>query len=59
MTATGEIVGVGDLGTQPRQVLAKLRAALAAAAAILAHVLRWTILAVAAVPLPEGTRWPA
>ena len=41
--ATGTIVGRGEIGIQARQVLKNIQAALAAAAANLEHLIKWTI----------------
>src|SRR5262245_33144158 len=43
VTATGAIVGEGDLGTQTEQVLRNLEIALAAAGAGLEHVVKWQL----------------
>jgi enamine deaminase RidA (YjgF/YER057c/UK114 family) len=43
VTASGEIVGEGDIAVQAEQVFRNLEAALAAAGATLEHVVKWTI----------------
>jgi enamine deaminase RidA (YjgF/YER057c/UK114 family) len=43
VTASGEIVGRGDLGAQTQQIFANLKTALAAAGAGLEHVIKWNI----------------
>ena len=47
MTATGEIVGKGDLGRQAEQVLVNLETALGAAGAELTDVIKWNFADVA------------
>jgi enamine deaminase RidA (YjgF/YER057c/UK114 family) len=43
VTASGEIVGKGDMGLQAKQVFNNLQIALAAAGAGIEHVLKWSI----------------
>ena len=43
VNASGEIVGKGDIVTQVEQILANLRAALAAAGAGPEHIIKWNI----------------
>jgi enamine deaminase RidA (YjgF/YER057c/UK114 family) len=54
VTATGEIVGKGDLGAQTEQVLRNLEIALAAAGAGLEHVIKWQIFVREGQPLGPG-----
>jgi enamine deaminase RidA (YjgF/YER057c/UK114 family) len=51
VTATGEVVGKGDLGAQTEQIFHNLQAALAAAGAELEHVIKWSIYVVDGQPL--------
>jgi enamine deaminase RidA (YjgF/YER057c/UK114 family) len=43
VNAKGEVVGIGDLGAQSRQVLDNVELALAAAGAKLEHVIKWNV----------------
>jgi enamine deaminase RidA (YjgF/YER057c/UK114 family) len=52
--ASGHIVGKGDVAAQTEQVLANLRAALAAGGAEPEHVIKWNLLVVEGVSLQEG-----
>jgi enamine deaminase RidA (YjgF/YER057c/UK114 family) len=52
--ATGQIVGVDDIGAQAGQVFANIQTALEAAGAGLEHVVKWTILIVQGQPLEPG-----
>ena len=52
--ATGQIVGVGDIGAQAAQVFANIQTALEAAGAGLEHVVKWTVLGVQGQPLEPG-----
>jgi enamine deaminase RidA (YjgF/YER057c/UK114 family) len=52
--ATGQVVGVGDIGAQTEQILANLQIALAAAGAGLEHVVKWTIYVVQGQPIEPG-----
>ena len=52
--ATGQIVGVGDIGAQTAQVFANMQTALEAAGAGLEHVVKWNILIVEGQPLEPG-----
>ena len=52
--ASGNIVGKGDIAAQTEQVLANLRAALAAGGAEPEHVIKWNLLVVEGVSLQEG-----
>ena len=52
--ASGNIVGKGDVAAQTEQVLANLRAALAAGGARPEHVIKWNLLLVEGVSLQEG-----
>src|SRR5215217_8742871 len=52
--ATGQIVGIGDIGAQTAQVFANLQTALEAAGAGLEHVVKWNILIVEGQPLEPG-----
>jgi len=59
--ASGNIVGKGDIAAQTEQVLANVRAALAAGGAEPEHVIKWNVLLVEGVSLQEGfsakARW--
>jgi enamine deaminase RidA (YjgF/YER057c/UK114 family) len=59
--ASGNIVGKGDIAAQTEQVLANVRAALAAGGAEPEHVIKWNLLLVEGVSLQEGfsakARW--
>ncbi len=50
-TASGEIVGKGDIAAQTEQILRNLETALAAAGAELGQVIKWTIYVVEDQPL--------
>ena len=52
--ASGNIVGRGDVAAQTEQVLANLRAALAAGGAGPEHVVKWNLLMVEGASLQEG-----
>lgn len=52
--ATGQIVGVDDIGTQTAQVFANIQTALEAAGAGLEHVVKWTLFVVQGQPLEPG-----
>ncbi len=52
--SAGQIVGVGDIRAQAEQVLANVRAALAAAGAELQHVVKWNVLVVEGQPAQAG-----
>jgi enamine deaminase RidA (YjgF/YER057c/UK114 family) len=52
--ASGNIVGKGDVAAQTEQVLANLRAALAAGGARPEHVVKWNLLVVEGEPLEAG-----
>ena len=52
--ASGSIVGKGDIAAQTEQVLANVRAALAAGGAEPEHVIKWNLLLVEGVSLQEG-----
>ena len=52
--ATGQIVGIGDIGAQTAQVLVNMQTALEAAGAGLEHVVKWNILIVEGQPLEPG-----
>ena len=52
--ATGQIVGIGDIGAQTAQVFANMQTALEAAGAGLEHVVKWNILIVEGQPLEPG-----
>ena len=52
--ASGNIVGKGDLAAQTEQVLANVRAALAAGGAGPEHVIKWNLLVVEGLSLQEG-----
>ena len=63
MNASGEIVGKGDIVAQTEQVLANLRAALAAGGADPEHVIKWNLYVVEGQPLEAGfaafqNAWP-
>lgn len=51
VTASGDIVGRGDIAAQTEQVFRNLEAALAAAGARLEHVIKWNIHVVEGQPL--------
>jgi enamine deaminase RidA (YjgF/YER057c/UK114 family) len=51
VTASGEVVGEGDIGAQAEQVFRNLETALAGAGAELHHVIKWTIYVVEGEPL--------
>ncbi|HEX2048883.1 MAG TPA: RidA family protein [Acidimicrobiales bacterium] len=51
VTASGEIVGRGDIAAQMEQVFRNLEAALAAAGARLDHVVKWNVYVVEGQPL--------
>jgi enamine deaminase RidA (YjgF/YER057c/UK114 family) len=52
--ATGQIVGIGDIGAQTAQVLVNMQTALEAAGAGLEQVVKWNILIVEGQPLEPG-----
>ena len=52
--ASGNIVGKGDVAAQTEQVLANVRAALAAGGAEPEHVVKWNLFVVEGVSLQEG-----
>ena len=52
--ASGNIVGKGDVAAQTEQVLANVRAALAAGGAGPEHVIKWNLLVVEGVSLRRG-----
>jgi enamine deaminase RidA (YjgF/YER057c/UK114 family) len=52
--ASGNIIGKGDIAAQTEQVLANVRAALAAGGAEPEHVIKWSLLLVEGVSLQEG-----
>ena len=52
--ASGNIVGKGDFAAQTEQVLANVRAALAAGGAEPEHVIKWNLLVVEGLSLQEG-----
>ncbi|MDF2703151.1 MAG: Translation initiation inhibitor [Rubrobacteraceae bacterium] len=61
--ASGEIVGKGDIVAQTEQVLANLRAALAAGGAEPEHIIKWNVYIVEGQPLQAGfaafqNAWP-
>ncbi len=63
INASGEIVGKGDIVAQTEQVLANLRAALAAGGAEPEHVIKWNLYVVEGQPLQAGfaafqNAWP-
>jgi enamine deaminase RidA (YjgF/YER057c/UK114 family) len=63
LNASGEIVGKGDIVAQIEQILASLRAALAAGGARSEHIIKWNIYVVEAQPLQAGfaafqNTWP-
>jgi enamine deaminase RidA (YjgF/YER057c/UK114 family) len=63
LNASGEIVGKGDIVAQTEQVLANLRAALAAGGAGPEHVIKWNIYVVEGQSLQAGfaafqNAWP-
>jgi enamine deaminase RidA (YjgF/YER057c/UK114 family) len=63
VNASGEIVGKGDIVAQTEQVLANLRAALAAGGAELEHIIKWNLYVVEGQPLQAGfaafqNAWP-
>ena len=51
VTASGQVVGVGDIGMQAEQVFHNLEAALAGAGAKLEHIIKWTVFVVEGQPL--------
>ena len=63
INASGEIVGRGDIVAQVEQVLANLRAALAAGGAEPEHIIKWNLYIVEGQPLQAGfgafqNAWP-
>jgi enamine deaminase RidA (YjgF/YER057c/UK114 family) len=63
VNASGEIVGKGDIVAQIEQILANLRAALAAGGARPEHIIKWNIYVVEGQSLQEGfgafqNAWP-
>ncbi len=54
VTASGEIVGKGDIAAQTEQIFRNLQVALAAAGASLEHLIKWTIYVVEGQPLPPA-----
>jgi enamine deaminase RidA (YjgF/YER057c/UK114 family) len=63
LNASGEIIGKGDIAAQTEQVLANVRAALAAGGAGPEHVIKWTIFVVEGQSLRAGfaafrSAWP-
>jgi enamine deaminase RidA (YjgF/YER057c/UK114 family) len=63
LNASGEIVGKGDIVAQVEQILANLRAALAAGGAGPEHIIKWNIYVVEGQPLEAGfaafqNAWP-
>jgi enamine deaminase RidA (YjgF/YER057c/UK114 family) len=63
VNASGEIVGKGDFVAQTEQVLANVRAALAAGGAGPEHIIKWNIYVVEGQPLQAGfaafqNAWP-
>ena len=51
VTASGQVVGEGDIGMQAEQVFQNLEAALAGAGAKLEHIIKWTVFVVEGQPL--------
>jgi enamine deaminase RidA (YjgF/YER057c/UK114 family) len=63
LNASGEIVGKGDIVAQTEQILANLRAALAAGGAEPEHIIKWNLYVVEGQPLQAGfaafqNAWP-
>ena len=63
LNASGEIVGKGDIVAQIEQILASLRAALAAGGARSEHIIKWNIYVVEGQPLQAAfaafqNTWP-
>ena len=63
INAQGEIVGKGDIVAQTEQVLANVRAALAAGGAREEHIIKWNLYVVEGQPLEAGfaafqNAWP-
>ena len=63
LNASGEIIGKGDFVAQIEQILANLRAALAAGGAEPEHIIKWNIYVVEGQPLQAGfaafqNAWP-
>ena len=63
VNASGEIIGKGDVAAQTEQILANVRAALAAGGAGPEHIIKWNIYVVEGQPLQAGfaafqNAWP-
>jgi enamine deaminase RidA (YjgF/YER057c/UK114 family) len=63
VNASGEIVGKGDIAAQTEQILANVRAALAAGGAGPEHIIKWNLYVVEGQPLQAGfgafqNAWP-
>jgi enamine deaminase RidA (YjgF/YER057c/UK114 family) len=54
VTASGEIVGKGDIGAQTEQIFRNLETALESAGAKLEHIIKWNIYVVDGQPLQPG-----
>jgi enamine deaminase RidA (YjgF/YER057c/UK114 family) len=54
VTATGEVVGKGDLAAQTTQILMNIETALAAVGAGIEHVIKWNLLVVDGQPIEAG-----
>ena len=54
VSASGEIIGKGDIGLQAKQIFRNLETALSAAGAKISNVVKWNIYVVQGQPLQSG-----